>query len=347
MVYEGNALVTGACGFSASYLIEELLKKNYRVFATDIKITDEFYKRFYDRVWFKVADLSQYADLANLFEWIKSLNGEDLIIFHTASVFNYSADWDLLYKVNVIGTENLLSMAEDYNAKKFILWSSLAVYGEVNKKTYNLPVTEDQILNDKEGGLYDQSKRLQEDVIIIKSTIPSIIMRVAPIYGEGSKYGFYTLMKYVKQHSVAGVPRNIRKRMLPMIHAEDVARVAIYLSDSKYNNKTYNICDDNSLNMLDTLKWVSFLTDAHMKVVAPMYLKLLKPLLMFFGKLSAWRYKKKGMQPKLETDAMIYMFGNYWFSNEKLKSTGFNFKYPDRRIGLVKTVDWYNENGWK
>jgi len=43
----------------------------------------------------------------------------------------------------------------------------------------------------------------------------------------------------------------------------------------------------------------------------------------------------------------MYMFGNYWFSNKKLKNTGFKLKYPDRRYGLIETIDWYKKKGWK
>jgi hypothetical protein len=35
-----------------------------------------------------------------------------------------------------------------------------------------------------------------------------------------------------------------------------------------------------------------------------------------------------------------------WFSNAKLKATGYRLLYPDARIGLKDTIDWYRLHGW-
>ena len=40
-----------------------------------------------------------------------------------------------------------------------------------------------------------------------------------------------------------------------------------------------------------------------------------------------------------------YTTGDYWFSNEKLRATGYRFRYPDPRVGLVETITWYESQG--
>jgi len=41
-----------------------------------------------------------------------------------------------------------------------------------------------------------------------------------------------------------------------------------------------------------------------------------------------------------------FMFGyDMRYSNEKLKSTGFEFKYPKFQDGMKETIKWYEENG--
>ena len=90
-----------------------------------------------------------------------------------------------------------------------------------------------------------------------------------------------------------------------------------------------------------------------MKVLPPIPMKPLKPFLKLFGKFSKWeaahlRKKVDGKPPvpKIETDTIIYMFGNFHYSNQKLKDAGFQFKYPERKIGLIDTIKWYDQHGW-
>jgi hypothetical protein len=87
----------------------------------------------------------------------------------------------------------------------------------------------------------------------------------------------------------------------------------------------------------------------------PIYpLKVLLPFLKLFGRWSSFeaRHLRKKINgkspiPKLETDTILYIFGNFWFSNQKLKDTDFSFVYADRRNGLLETIKWYEKNGWE
>ena len=51
--------------------------------------------------------------------------------------------------------------------------------------------------------------------------------------------------------------------------------------------------------------------------------------------------------PKLESDLLLYLLGNFYFDNSKIKQTGFEFTYSDRRLGLLETIKWYEKNGWE
>lgn len=354
-----RVLITGACGFSAKVLIQHLLKETkYLIYATDIRLTDEFYK---DYVLSGVVEDFFIADLRDKESLIKPVHGCK-IVFHTASIFDYTADAKILDAVNVRGTLNLLSVCCGEFVKKVVLWSSLAVYGIPTKEGYDFPITEDQDLSPNIKGRYDKSKRYQEHYALkyldtLKedgSTVPELtIIRLAPLYGPGTYYGAYIFMKYVQQHSLAGVPRNVQKKSLPLIHVDDVARAAIHLSEiGKYDGECYNVVDDNTLNMLESIRWIAFLTDNEIEILPPTPLVILKPIFKLLAKLSLHKAKKvktetgKMPVPKLETDTLSYMFGNFDFSNEKLKSTGFKLKYPDRRHTLIDVIDWYNENGW-
>ena len=48
----------------------------------------------------------------------------------------------------------------------------------------------------------------------------------------------------------------------------------------------------------------------------------------------------------LQPDSIMYSLNEYWFSNEKLKNTGYELKYPDAVEGMKETVEWYRSEGY-
>ena len=347
-----RALVTGACGFSGSNLVNLLLKKGWDVVTTDLKTADRSnLEKFGDQIEFIPANLTVKKSLQSTVKDIDT-------VFHTAALFSYSAPTDLLHKVNVEGTKNLIEVSIDAGVRKIIAWSSVALYGSADPDFYEMPITEDQELNPENEGKYDISKREQEAVAMKyynENDFPISFIRPAPMYGPGSYYGMYTLFKYVQQGTLSICPRYLHKYNIPLVHVEDVSGSALFLADEKkYNGEAYNVADDYELDMVQTLKFIASLTNSTMKVILPIPLIIFKPFLKLLGKWSLWeaRHLRKKMSgkapvPKLESDLLVYMFGNYYFSNEKITQAGYKFKYPDRRIGLTETLVWYDNNGWK
>jgi len=342
-----KVLVTGSEGFVGSRLSKILEEKGYDVIRTDIKTKSKF-----------IPDNFIYADLTKQqnFPCVKDVD----IIFHVASIFDYSVPFMRLYEVNVLGTLNLIEEAIKAGVKRMILFSSAAVYGECDPEWYDLPIREDwerSWLNDNYGGDYDLSKRLQEITALCLAKHHDFhlqVIRPAPIYGAGSSYGMYDLIRMVKEHKIGAIPRNFHKKALPMVHIDDVCNAAIFLAEKPFAIKyeSYNVCDDYNLDMIDTLRYIAHLTDSKIKILVPIHpkiLKLFKPFMKLLAKLSAWIARKfrDHARPRLEADTLNYMFGNYLFSNRKIKTTGFRFKYADRREGLLKVIGWYKRNRWK
>jgi len=347
-----RALVTGACGFVAGYVIEALLKNGWEVKATDLKTANKAsLEKFGEKVPFSPSDVTDKDSLKLV---VKDVD----IVFHTAAIFDFSTPIEILRAVNVQGTRNVIEVSMDADVKKMVCWSSTAVYGQADPKWYKIPITEDQELNPMIKNRYDLSKREQEEAALTyynENNFPVTLVRCNPIYGPGSYYGMYVIFYYTKIGALPAMPRNLHNYHMPIVHIEDIAGAALYLSDVKnYNGEAYNITDDNDLDTLETARYVAFLTGSRLKVLLPVALKPLRPLLRLLGKMSLWEAKHlrkkvngKPPVPKLETETFEYLYGKYWFSNEKLKATGYKLKYPDRRIGLIKTIDWYDEHGWE
>jgi len=131
-------VVTGACGFSGNYLVKHLLEKGRKVRATDLEkayddpqsvefrqILDVDYER--DRVEWVPADLTKKETLVPLFK-----KGDVGCLFHTASLYDYSAPWEALERINIHGVTNLLEAALEGGIDRMIHWSTCGIYGHSN-----------------------------------------------------------------------------------------------------------------------------------------------------------------------------------------------------------------------
>lgn len=358
---EKLALITGGAGYSASWTIRKLLSDGWKVRATDLPNAPRgSLVEFGDRVEFIPADLTKPDTLHTLFDNVD-------VLFHTAALFSYSAPIDLLRKINVQGTQNLLDQCLKKDVKKMVMWSSVAAYGSASSRFYKMPIQEVNIdeMNPKIEGNYDTSKREQE-LIARKywedNKFPMTFMRLAPLYGPGSYYGMYALFRYVYEEVLSICPSNlggktrkgVPKGSVPLAHAQDVAKAAVWLADpTKYNGEAYNIADDYSLDMFDTLSLVANLTGGTLTPIIPLPMVLVYYVFKIIGWLSTWEARKLRKKingrppiPWLESDILVYLNGNFYFDNSKLKATGFQFDYPDRRIGIVEAINWYNQHGW-
>jgi dihydroflavonol-4-reductase len=128
-------LVTGACGFAGNYLVKHLLEKGRIVRATDLEqaygaqqsvefrqMLDVDYER--DGVEWVPSDITRQETLGPLFE-----KGDVGCLFHTASLYDYSAPWEMLEKVNIHGVTNLLDAALEGGIERMIHWSTCGVFG--------------------------------------------------------------------------------------------------------------------------------------------------------------------------------------------------------------------------
>lgn len=160
-------LVTGASGFVGRPIVEKLLEKGYKVRALCISREEaEKVPKKAERV---IGDITKPQTL------ISPLNGVDTVI-HLAGIVSYTRPREELFRINAIGTRNLLEHCK--NVKKFIFASSVSVYGEIKGEAdENYPLTPKTP--------YGESKMMAEKYIM-DSGVPYVILRMAPIYGKGS-----------------------------------------------------------------------------------------------------------------------------------------------------------------
>ena len=171
-----RALITGLRGFTGHYVAQELTAAGYRVFGTvlpgEAAGPDVF-----------TVDLLDRAAVAAMVEEVQP----DVVAHLAGIAFVAHADAELIYRVNVLGTRNLLEAlaAQRHQPSAVLLASSANIYGQAN-----VPVIDENVLpapfND-----YGVSKLAMEHMSRLWSDqLPIVIARPFNYTGVGQDEAF-------------------------------------------------------------------------------------------------------------------------------------------------------------
>jgi UDP-glucose 4-epimerase len=237
-----HVLVTGGAGFIGSHLVDALLARGCRVTVLDdlssgrmenIKVhlgNPDF--RF---VRGDVCDEGMVRD---------ALSGVDAVI-HEAAVVSVPTSIErpeLVQKVNVRGTLNLLRASAELGVGRFVFASSCAVYGEQEK----LPIKEDA--EPRPLSPYAASKLAAEEVCreFHRLGLCTVCLRYFNVYGPRQASGEYAgvMVKFMERLR-AGQPPVIHgdgEQTRDFIHVEDVVEATLLtLERSGVNGEVFNI----------------------------------------------------------------------------------------------------------
>ncbi|MBN1947621.1 MAG: NAD(P)-dependent oxidoreductase [Bradymonadales bacterium] len=344
-----KSLVTGACGFIGTHVVEDLVSAGHTVIATDVPAACEADDRKAGKfpgvlrelgVTLRPADIRNKAELAEVVEPVD-------YVFHIASVFNYHAPWELYRSVNIEGTRNLLELVQERASglKRFVLWGAGGTYG--------LPRYQDGPFHEEmpaaPGNDYLRSKWFQEHLTMRfcgQNHISYSILRPTTVYGPRQVYGFGKVMM---QNAIANpvvVPACLTGRV-PLIHAKDVAGAALHLATTKGGEGIFNVNDDTVITTVELMElfaeWgghrcvkIPYLTPGMLTRTANLaagFFELVHALVPAF-------------ESPIERPTIEYLTASFEYDNSKLKGSGYRFHYPEGRVGLRETLDWFKREGW-
>ena len=281
-----RVLIVG-CGYVGLPLGVELIRQGHKVFGLRRSAVEELKSAGITPL---VADITQPETLTGLprdFDWVVNC---------AASGGGSAEDYRRLY---LQGTRILIEWLAAAPPKKFVYTSSTSVYGQndgslVKEGSPTEPQAETaQVLVETEKVLLEAARTKQ---------FPSVILRVAGIYGPGRGHWFKQFLRDEAKIEGKG------ERMLNMIHLEDVIGAVMAALKNGRAGEVYNAVDDEPVSQLKFFEWLGGALDKPLPPAVPE---------------DAEANRKRGVTNKK-------------VSNRRLKmELGYQFKYPTFRQGYT------------
>ena len=174
------------------------------------------------------------------------------IVVNTASLSSPWGSEDDFYLANVLTQKNIISSAEILGVKRFIYISSPSIY--YNGKD-RIMVKEKDSLPTRFVNNYSKTKR-EAELLLEYSKLDYIIIRPRAIIGRGDTVIMPRLIKVNSEGRLKIIGNG--KNRVDLTSADNVVE-SIVLSihaDSKALNNTYNITNDNPVNLWDYINIV-------------------------------------------------------------------------------------------
>ncbi|TFG99992.1 NAD-dependent epimerase/dehydratase family protein [Candidatus Thorarchaeota archaeon] len=325
-----KVLVTGATGFLGGKTIDLILKEGHEAVALVRSTSNR--EGLPKNIEVREADLFDEASLE------KAVQGVDAVI-HFAAYFNfYPRDEELMFKVNIEGTKNLMNACVGTQVQRFIYCSSTETMGPIRFP----PGTEDTEL--RPDFSYGESKIQAEQAIreISKDTgLAHIILRPTGVMGEGDLYVMYEVAEQLYGGKVFALPSDLSTEFM-YTHTDDVVSgfVAALTPMSALNN-TIILCPD------EPMSWEEFVEVMTTKLgVKPPRLRVPRIFAKFGMILLSPMKNRKKNSFFWHGKSVDMMFATRVYSNEKAKRLLGWAPKVTMVEGFHRAIDWYFENGF-
>ncbi|RYY57750.1 MAG: NAD-dependent epimerase/dehydratase family protein [Chitinophagaceae bacterium] len=313
-------LITGGTGFLGSYIIAELVSKNYPVRA--IRRGNKLPAHIDPAILAKVEWVE--GDILDVMSLEDAMHGIHTVI-HAAAIVSFSAsDKQKMMQVNVDGTANVVNMALEAGTSRFVYISSVAAVGR-----------------DAAGGSVDESRKWQESSTSTQYAISKhkAEMEVWRAMGEGLDAVILnpsTILGFGDwQSGSSALFRNVYNEfpwyspgLNGFVDVEDVARATVLLMESAITEERFIINGDNWTfqRLFETMA-----DHLHKKRPSRETTRFLAGV--------AWRLEKiksmlTGSRPVLTRESARVAFSKTMFNSSKLLAAlpGFSFTSLDETI---------------
>ncbi len=320
-------LVIGNSGFIGTYLSRKLMDSGFEVTGMDIKhpASNKNVSSFV------LGDILKTEDI------LKAADGAEIIINLAAKHQDFGVSQDEFFSVNVQGTRNILDCAAKLNIKKFIFYSTVAVYGNVKIQSSE-ETTPNPVSN------YGASKLAAEKVIYDwiaqDQNRQTIILRPTVVFGPGNYANMYNLIDkiYKRRFILVGKCDNIKS----VAYVENLVDATVFmLGRLKPGIEICNYSDYPQLNSEQIVKTIA----PYLNCNIPAFKLPLKPVLItasvfdILGKITGYNFPITANRIKKFNTATNH-------NSDKIREFGFQAKISISE-GLKKMTQWYLSDGNK
>ncbi len=275
------------------------------------------------------------GDLTDPASFTDAIRGCDEI-YHLAAWYEIGVaakDADRIHRVNVAGTEAILSAAEKAGSKRIVHCSTVAALGPTGGKLAG----ETQKNDGRYRSLYEKTKAEAHDVAtsFAKRGVPVRIGMPGTVYGPEDP----SLVGRFYRELVRGMVRigGFDAMSMTLVHVEDAADGLFRCSTRGRAGESYILGAD----VLTMGQWVALMCDLT-GIARPIWsapdglIKAAAPLLAPLARLA-------GLPPAVVTEGVAMSAGLTWaFSGEKARrELGWRPRAID--VGLAETLAWYRD----
>jgi len=329
-------LVTGGTGFLGSHLLIHLLENDenvraiYRNEDSVLKVKSLFSKLSNPELFKKIewikADILDISALALTFQDID-------YVYHCAALVSFDPkDEDLLRKINIEGTANIVNFCLEYKIKKLCYVSSIAALGD--SLDFENIITETTEWNpEKDHSDYAISKygaeievwRAQQEGLDCVVINPGVILGITSKWDEGSGKIFKTIFNGSHFYT---------KGTSGFVAVTDVSKIMFQLMKSSHKNQKYIVVAENIV-FQDLINLIA----AGLKVKRPTF-EAQKWLLEWIWRID-WVSSNLFFQKRKLSKLMVKsLFSLDLYDNSKIKTT-LNFKFESVDDCIKKICEFY------
>ena len=324
--------ITGGTGFIGGNLIQKLLHKGFKVKALVRNNTGANRDLLLQKYHWKDSVEIINGDILEPESFRDKINDCEIVIHSAALIEFWNRRWNTVYKVNVVGTNNVLDAALKSNIKKFIHISSVAAigYGENNE-----PINEEHPYNWKKHHIcYMETKHQAEESVFkaINKGLNATIVNPANVWGIGDYRGRRApLIKIIK----CGLPFYVNSGT-NFVDVEAVCEAIINAIELGKCGKRYILGGENLTikEFLDTIA-------SELNARKP-FIELPKLPIVLFSYMQELLGLLTNISPKPSVSQLCF-FGNKIYYDSTLATKELKMPFISFKQCIDKTIDFYKK----
>lgn len=322
-------LVTGGAGHLGNVLVRTLLEKGekVRVLVLPGEDVSSLEGLDYETVEGNILDPIQLR---------KAMQGVDLV-YHMAALVAITSDkYDLMYKVNVEGTRNVIAACRDMGVRRLVYTSSIHALGRPDEgTTVDETVEFDQV---NPAGAYDRTKAIASGLVqeAAKNGLDAVIVLPTGVIGPDdyrrSEMG-EMLLAWMQQK-----PSMSTDGAFDFVDVRDVAEGHILAASLGRSGEAY-LLSGTQVTVRDYRKLVQEAAGirSHEIRIPGWFMKFIAPMAEFYYKITRTR-------PRITKYAIETLQSNSCITCLKAE-TELGYRRRPLRETVVDTVKWWREKG--